>query len=581
MSDHDFEKQVQQKMEQLKLRPSDAVWTKVDKRIRKERRRRRVVLWLPLLLLCMVAGGYFYFDTQSNNNNKFTASELTSTHKGSDKNTSESTTTADSSSGNNSGAPVTTPSPATEQTTAPANTTTEQTEVAPDNASPKVDQPVNQAARATGANGASEITPDNKTNVPVIKGTVRHKAKRGPGSKNAGTMNNDKPSAAIAPDRSNIVAAETGNKSPRKTKNNSTEKQNNDQAAANSIAANDTDASGLNKRTDSARVASALPPQLDQVDSATVIVQTPTPAPALNKNDLASQQSTRKKTKSVAPLTPKPARKPSSWSFGIVAEGGASHISKGSPFSLLSKKNNEPEDLAYASPAPSNQNLYGGPAGFTQMPEKKAAPLKSGLSWSAGGFVQKQLSKRISLSAGVQYSYFSTKMQVGEFMKYAISVSNANYDQVVSDFYQGNRSAYNVGGGLNTTSYPRPPQDHEYTNKYHFLEIPVKIHWLVTNEEAALPVMVDGGLSVARLLHSNALHYDGTNDVYYRDSDYFNKIQAGITAGVNVALFNDSKHPVWIGPTIKYQLSNLITSDLSGGQHLWSFGLGAKFFLKK
>ncbi len=117
-------------MEQLRLRPSDAVWTKVDKRIRKERRRRRVVLWLPLFLLCVVAGGYFYFDTQSNNN-KFTASELTSTHNGSDKNTSESTSTTASGSENNSGASVTAPSPATEQTTAPANKTTEQTVVAP------------------------------------------------------------------------------------------------------------------------------------------------------------------------------------------------------------------------------------------------------------------------------------------------------------------------------------------------------------------------------------------------------------------------------------------------------------------
>jgi hypothetical protein len=552
MSDHDFEKQVQQKMEQLRLRPSDAVWTKVDKRIRKERRRRRVVLWLPLFLLCVVAGGYFYFDTQSNNN-KFTASELKSTHNGSDKNTSESTTITDSSE-NNSGASVTAPSssPSTGQTTAPENTTTEQTTVAPDNATPKVDQPASKAATAFEAKGANKnIAPENQNVVPDLNTSAPQKRRAVPPSKNTGIRKN------------------------------STEKQNIDQAEANSIAANDADAVGLNKHTDSARLVSALPPQQDQVDSATVIVQTPTPAPAAKKNDLASQQSTKKKTKPAAPLTPKPARKPSSWSFGIVAEGGASHISKGSPFSLLSKKNNEPEDLAYSSPAPANQNLYGGPAGFTQVPEKKSPPLKSGLSWSAGGFVQKQLSKRISLSAGVQYSYFSTKMHVGEFMRYAISVSNASYDQVVSDFYQGSRSAYNVGGGLNTTSYPRPPQDHEYVNKYHFLEIPVKIHWLVTNEEAALPVIVDGGLSVSRLLHSNALHYDGTNDVYYRDSDYFNKIQAGITAGVNVALFNNSKHPVWIGPTIKYQLSNLITSDLSGGQHLWSFGLGAKFFLKK
>jgi hypothetical protein len=276
-------------------------------------------------------------------------------------------------------------------------------------------------------------------------------------------------------------------------------------------------------------------------------------------------------------VTPK--RKRSGWSYGIVAEGGASHISKGSPFSLLSKKNNEPEDLAYASPAPPSQNFVSGPAGFTQVPDSKPAELKSSLAWSAGGFVQKELNKRISLSAGVQYSYFSMKMQVGQYMMSPISVSNSNYDQVVSAYYQG-RNASQIGGGLFTASFPRPPVYQDYTNKYHFLEIPVKIHWRVTNEEQ-LPIIVDGGLSVAKLIATNALHYDGSNDVYYKDYDYFNKVQAGITAGVNVALFSNSDHPLWIGPTIKYQLSNLITSDLSSGQHLWSFGLGAKFFLRK
>lgn len=98
MSDHDFEKQVQSKMEQLRLRPSDAVWTKVDKRIRTERRRRRVILWLPLLLLTIAAGGFFLFENNSHNNN-ITASELNSTHSNTESTTS--VTTAPSTSGSN------------------------------------------------------------------------------------------------------------------------------------------------------------------------------------------------------------------------------------------------------------------------------------------------------------------------------------------------------------------------------------------------------------------------------------------------------------------------------------------------
>ena len=49
---NDFEKQVQQKMEELQLRPSAEVWTEVEKEIRKDKRKRRVIFWwlLPLLI---------------------------------------------------------------------------------------------------------------------------------------------------------------------------------------------------------------------------------------------------------------------------------------------------------------------------------------------------------------------------------------------------------------------------------------------------------------------------------------------------------------------------------------------------
>jgi hypothetical protein len=50
---NDFEKQVQQKMDELKFAPSAEVWTEVEKRIRKEKKRRRIIFWwlIPGLLL--------------------------------------------------------------------------------------------------------------------------------------------------------------------------------------------------------------------------------------------------------------------------------------------------------------------------------------------------------------------------------------------------------------------------------------------------------------------------------------------------------------------------------------------------
>jgi cytoskeletal protein RodZ len=58
MSDHDFEKQVQQKLGELKLRPSDAVWMEVEKNIRDKKRRRRFLwLWSAALLVALTTSG--------------------------------------------------------------------------------------------------------------------------------------------------------------------------------------------------------------------------------------------------------------------------------------------------------------------------------------------------------------------------------------------------------------------------------------------------------------------------------------------------------------------------------------------
>lgn len=58
MPGNDFEKQVQQKMDELQFAPSDAVWQQVEARIA-PRRRRRLFIWLPLLLLMLGAAGWW------------------------------------------------------------------------------------------------------------------------------------------------------------------------------------------------------------------------------------------------------------------------------------------------------------------------------------------------------------------------------------------------------------------------------------------------------------------------------------------------------------------------------------------
>lgn len=58
MHEQNFEKQVQQKMEELSLTPSAPVWQKVEGEIRKKKDRRRLIFWLLPLLL--VGGGAWW-----------------------------------------------------------------------------------------------------------------------------------------------------------------------------------------------------------------------------------------------------------------------------------------------------------------------------------------------------------------------------------------------------------------------------------------------------------------------------------------------------------------------------------------
>ena len=57
MSAHNFENNVQQKMGELKLVPSEAVWKNVEGNIRQQKRRRRVIFFLSFILLVGLAGG--------------------------------------------------------------------------------------------------------------------------------------------------------------------------------------------------------------------------------------------------------------------------------------------------------------------------------------------------------------------------------------------------------------------------------------------------------------------------------------------------------------------------------------------
>lgn len=546
MSDHDFEKQVQVRLEQLKLRPSEAVWTEVEKNIRRDKRRRRMIVWLPILLLMLGAGGYF---------------AITETSRSAEQGLVKQSTPSSSSATQND-KPSTHQSTQIQEETTPSIATKDNDQATAHNATTDKVAPV--ADPADNNNQPSAIA-----TVPAADKAVTSKPSKNIDNKTAGnkiTGNKNVKEPVIT----NQVPADKLVKQQR-TENG--RRQHQPSSVAPVIAGK--------KQTDPKQALTAgkdssiaivtnddvKQPVEDTIAVAVVPVTTADSSLAQTTPvDSVAKDTTQ--TIATAPVTPAPTPTvaivkqekkkgaASKWQWGIQAEVGYSGVTKDGLFGFLENKS-EVADLA--SPQFSNAINYN-----PQFPRpvNKASSLSMGPAFSIGGFVQRRLSNRVSLSLGLQYSYLSARQVVGTKVNNNRTVNRApSTSQLVSSYYDANNNQ-------------------EYTNKYHFVELPVTLHTQL-NKGKRLPIIWDIGFSASRLLNTTALHYDGLGGVYYKDNSLFDRMQWVASTGFNVGLFSQSKHPVSVGPMMRYNISSLLKKEYSTGQHLWSLGLRASILLKK
>ncbi len=66
MEQNNFEKNVRQKLEELKIPPSDAVWANVEKRLGKKEKDKKVILIFFVLLIFLLTGGYWLLNSSKN-----------------------------------------------------------------------------------------------------------------------------------------------------------------------------------------------------------------------------------------------------------------------------------------------------------------------------------------------------------------------------------------------------------------------------------------------------------------------------------------------------------------------------------
>jgi len=527
MSDHEFERKVRQELNDLKITPSGSSWVRIEEEL-SQRPRKRPLLWVPLVILGLAGAGYFIFDKPSGQQ----VNPVNSTAS-----TSSKTKTA--------ARPAETGLIAGEKANVDEKNIKDQkggSNSLPEAALPEAGLPGGSAGDAItrGNQPLAGQSDQTKTNL---------KPKTAVSSKHRSTQFSKPSDRQIAllkrgherVDKNSLKELTSGN---RDKDENALRDAVVDDMLSNSENVNPgvTKVSLATERNMSPRfnMAALNNYQLSTVgDEVGSLSGSPYPALFGPASTAPSKGSFVKKSK---------------WSYALTASAGSTMIGEGS----LDFKNSSIQDVSQQALQPNYA-----PSGPTPGPYKPSS-IRPGLGYSVGGVVQRRLSDRFSVSAGLNYTRLTTFSKVGERVNEPIPVTNS------------------VSGPIVVTSFFRF-QDNvpkEYVNKYHFLELPVTLHTTVIKSRN-LPLYWNAGFSLSRLLTSNSLLFDGNSGVYYRDKNLLNETQAALSTGFSVAVFNRSKHPLLIGPSLKYHLTTILKKDVSGNKHLMYLGMDLRWFLKK
>jgi len=223
-------------------------------------------------------------------------------------------------------------------------------------------------------------------------------------------------------------------------------------------------------------------------------------------------------------------------------------------FSLFST--NKSADMLYNSPV---NNSGGG----LVVPVSPPSDFQSGPGVRAGLLGELKLSKRSSISSGIQYVYNSNTIMVGTYHDTMVMLNNS--------FSQASRVNAVYRGGYQK----------EYTNHYHFIQIPLQYQWQV-NKGLKLPLVWHVGVSAGYLLSTNALLYDTTaGGIYYRDKAAFNKFRFNMLTGLSFRFGVKSKVKWSIGPELSMGMNKLMKDSYLANQYLFYGGVTGRIFFNK
>ena len=504
MQENEFEKRMQNEMGEFRLRPSDAVWEKVEEQLKKKKRR-RVVFFIFMLAGLSLLGysGYFFTKTNSKQNLVHQDDNYLPDHKKSE--------------------------PVNEQQVLPAI-----------ESKTAKDQPVInehqlfQTKEETRKQKAGDILSSEK--VIAIENDVAGKHKEGTKkissdryaiAKSAGKRNAD-----IV--KSTIQQAETEKTQNDKSLNYPAGKANKSQQDI-----------AKNNLQDDSRIT-------DQKEDNNVVdqkVNEPTRADSITTaNSKADEAIAATKKKQLASKI--------KWGIDLSAGRSSSRNNAFSIFDIFDA--NKSLAMDYNSPGSAT-----GGGGLNNNARISPSNVKAGPAFRAGLIAEIKVSKRSSVSSGLQYGYYSNKIQVGAYTDTTVVVNNS-YSQAArfDAIYRGTSQK-------------------NYTNRFHFIQLPIQ-YQLQLNKGVKLPVLWSVGASAGYLLSTNGLVYDTTaGGIYYRDNAAFNKFQFNLQSGFSFRLGNKGKVQWSLGPELSLSMNKLNKDDYSKKQYLLYGGMTGRLFFQK
>ena len=585
MSDHDFEKQVNQKLEELKLRPSDTVWMEVEKNIRQHKRRRRFLwLWTAAVFITLTTSGVVLYHYTSGTNKttgmaqaKQPATLSNETTTVSPNSTNKQATTVQSvpenvsSNRNNETVQSIQPTESNQPGTIPP--------AAPVTNLPIEKQPAITAPATASAPAVHETTPVVKAEKNSNEKTIARNNKKPVQKPLTHVANDQMPEPGIT--GINPFTHEKNRYRKKKPANNAFAVNEN---AVNQVPEAPTpgaaSTSAMQRELNDLNV--AMPVMVNDVDN-TIATNKAAITPFSNKSfTLMMPDSGSNATAAAMPIQRK---RSALWHWGIVTDAGFSRIAESKLFQLkglLGQEKYLAADVAYRNVRADSNSLLNVTSSASTV-AKKASPVQPDLSFSIGFFVQRALSPRLKVSLGVEYTYMSVNTQVGQKVNAPLIIdTDSSSSKIVQEYYKlpgyvPVTSNQAISAGYQVQGQTYVSEKHRF--RFQYIEIPLMVNWQINKGRRLPPIMLEGGVSISRLLSVDALHFEGRKGVYYEDKNLFNKTQFNFVTGLSVGLLQKSKHPLWIGPNLRYALNGLVKQDVSTGQYMWSAGISVKMLL--